>query len=44
MKVLFDAVTALQPRNMTFWDMSAWHMAYNASVAALNDESQPRED
>jgi len=43
MKVLFDTATALQPRNLMFWDMAGWHMAYNASVAALNDESQPRE-
>ena len=43
MKVLFDTVTALQPRNLVFWDMAGWHMAYNASVAALRDESQPRE-
>jgi predicted Zn-dependent protease len=26
-----------------FWDMAAWHMAWNASHAALYDESQPRE-
>jgi hypothetical protein len=43
MKVLFDTVTALQPRNLTFWDMAGWHMAYNASVAALKDDKQPRE-
>ena len=41
MKVLFDTVTALQPRNVAFWDMAAWHMAFNASVAAREDESQP---
>ncbi|HET6410098.1 MAG TPA: hypothetical protein VFG14_19570 [Chthoniobacteraceae bacterium] len=43
MKMRFDTVTALQPRNLVFWDMAAWHMSYNASVAALNDEGQPRE-
>jgi tetratricopeptide (TPR) repeat protein len=43
MKVLFDTVTSLQPRNLTFWDMSAWHMAYNASAAAAMDEKEPRE-
>jgi hypothetical protein len=43
LKVLCDAVTSLQPRNLTFWDMSAWHMAYNASAAAARDEKQPRE-
>ncbi len=43
MKVLFDAVTTLQPRAMMFWDMAGYHMAYNASVAALRDDRQPRE-
>jgi len=42
MLFIFNNVTALQPRNMMFWDMSAWHMAYNASVAALQDTTQPR--
>ncbi len=40
---LFNNVTTLQPRMLMFWDMAAWHMAWNASVAAMNDESQPRE-
>ena len=43
MKLLFDAVTSLQPRCMMFWDMASWHMAWNASVAALYDRNQPRE-
>jgi len=43
LKVLCDTITALQPRNMMFWDMAAWHMAYNASVAAREDKSQPQE-
>jgi tetratricopeptide (TPR) repeat protein len=34
--------TTLQPRAVLFWDMAAWHMGWNASVAALNDRSQPR--
>jgi hypothetical protein len=42
MLFLFNNVTALQPRNIMFWDMAAWHMAYNASVDALDDETQPR--
>ena len=42
MKLLFDAVTSLQPRCVMFWDMASWHMAWNASVAALNDRNQPR--
>lgn len=36
---LFDTVTALQPRSTLYWDMAAWHMAWNASVAALDDEA-----
>ena len=43
MQLLLDAVTSLQPRCMMFWDMAAWHMAWNASVAAFNDRNQPRE-
>ena len=38
----FRQVTTLQPRVPLFWDMAAWHMAWNASAAALNDSSQPR--
>ena len=41
--LLFRQVTTLQPRAILFWDMAAWHMAWNASVAALNDPSQPRQ-
>jgi hypothetical protein len=26
-----------------FWDTAAWHMAWNASVAAMNDANQPRQ-
>jgi hypothetical protein len=40
--LLFRQVTTLQPRSVLFWDMAAWHMAWNASVAALNDQTQPR--
>ena len=43
MELLFNNVTALQPRSITFWDMAAWHMAWNASVAAREDRRQPRE-
>jgi tetratricopeptide (TPR) repeat protein len=39
---LFRQVTTLQPRAPLFWDMAAWHMAWNASAAAMNDPSQPR--
>lgn len=40
--LLFRQVTMLQPRALLFWDMAAWHMAWNASTAALNDRAQPR--
>src|SRR3989454_128642 len=40
--LLFRHVTTLQPRATMFWDMAAWHMAWNASAAAMNDQSQPR--
>lgn len=40
---LFDTVTTLQPRSTLYWDMAAWHMAWNASIAALNDPNQPSE-
>src|SRR4029077_18798032 len=41
--LLFRQVTTLQPRAILFWDMAAWHMAWNASTAALNDSTQPRQ-
>jgi uncharacterized protein HemY len=40
---LFRQVTALQPHVLLFWDTAAWHMAWNASVAAMNDSNQPRQ-
>ena len=43
MAALFDAVTALQPRSLHYWDIAAWHMAWNASTAAFQDTSQPSE-
>jgi tetratricopeptide (TPR) repeat protein len=41
--LLFRQATALQPRSVLFWDMAAWHMAWNASAAALNDRTVPRQ-
>lgn len=41
--LLFQEATTLQPRSILFWDMAAWHMAWNASVAALHDPAQPNE-
>lgn len=40
--LLFRQVTTLQPRAILFWDTAAWHMAWNASAAALRDSTQPR--
>src|SRR5215468_12141082 len=40
--LLFRHITTLQPRVLLFWDTAAWHMAWNASVAAMNDRAQPR--
>src|SRR5213596_546953 len=42
MLLLFRHITTLQPRVLLFWDTAAWHMAWNASVAAMNDSNQPR--
>jgi tetratricopeptide (TPR) repeat protein len=42
MLLLFRQMTTLQPRVLLFWDTAAWHMAWNASLAALNDQKQPR--
>jgi hypothetical protein len=33
--------TALQPRAPVFWDMGGWQLAWNASVAAAQDRTQP---
>jgi len=44
MELLFRNATALQPRNVEFWDVRAWHLGYNVSLAALNDKiHQPDE-
>lgn len=41
--LLFRQATTLQPRSVLFWDMAAWHMAWNASAAALLDQNLPRQ-
>jgi hypothetical protein len=41
--LLLRQATTLQPRSILFWEMAAWHMAWNASVSALNDPAQPRQ-
>ena len=42
MNLLMSTVTTLTPKNVNFWDIASWHMAYNASVAAMNDPKQPK--
>ena len=42
MNLLLNTVTTLTPKNVNFWQMSAWHMAFNASLAAFNDKTQPK--
>lgn len=41
--LLFRQVTTLQPHAIIFWDMAAWHMAWNASAAAINNPAEPRQ-
>lgn len=40
---LFQSVTSLQPRSTIYWDLSSWHMAWNASVAARENPKEPSE-
>ena len=42
MNVKFSTVTTLVPHNIMFWDMAGWHMAYNASVAVMEDRNEPK--
>ncbi|MEO8206394.1 MAG: hypothetical protein ABI615_09455 [Chthoniobacterales bacterium] len=37
---IFDTVTRLQPHSILYWDMSAWHMAWNATAAVRDDTKQ----
>lgn len=40
---IFETVTTLQPRSLMYWDMASWHMAWNAAIAAMQNEKQPSE-
>ena len=42
MNLKFSTVTTLVPHNVMFWDMAGWHMAYNASVAVMEDRNEPK--
>ncbi len=41
MKLIFDTCTAMQPRRVLFWDISAWHMAWNGAAHIANHERDP---
>ncbi|MBU3664512.1 MAG: hypothetical protein FGM15_01350 [Chthoniobacterales bacterium] len=40
---IFQSVTALQPRSLVYWDLSSWHMAWNAAIAARENPREPSE-
>lgn len=37
----FDTVVLLDPYNPYYWDLGAWHLAYNASTSSRDDVSLP---
>jgi hypothetical protein len=39
MKLLFDVCVALQPRRELFWDVAAWHMAWNGAAYVENERN-----
>ncbi len=41
MEGYINLCTALQPRSITFWDIGGWQLAWNASVSAMQDRTQP---
>lgn len=41
--LLYNQITTLEPRMTLHWEMAANYMAFDASVAALNDPHQPRQ-
>ncbi len=43
MNFLMNSTVSLQPRSVTYWTIAAWHMAWNAGVAAREDKSVARE-
>jgi hypothetical protein len=43
LRALAELVTTLQPRSVTFWDIGAWHLAWNAAIAKRNNLDQPSE-
>ena len=41
MGAYINVCTALQPRAAVFWSMGGWHLAWNASIATMQDPAQP---
>jgi len=41
--LLYNQITALQPRQIFHWEMGANYMAYDAAAAAMQDKKLPRE-
>lgn len=37
----YDEIVVLDPRNVSYWDVGSWHLAYNASSASLDDVGLP---
>lgn len=40
---LLQSATVLAPRSIMYWDLASWHMAWNASRAALDNPDEPSE-
>jgi hypothetical protein len=43
MGALINLCTALQPRAPVFWDMGGWELAWNASINAEQDRTEPND-
>src|ERR1700691_5571231 len=43
MEGYINLCTALQPRSLAFWDIGGWQLAWNASVGAAYDKTQPND-
>lgn len=43
MAALFETVFLLQPRSLVYWDLAAWHLAWNAAAAARQNPKQNSE-
>jgi len=37
----YNEIVVLDPRNVNYWDVGSWHLAYNASSSSLDNESLP---